>query len=60
MRLLVGKCISGVMVIILALSVVDRDFEPRSGQAKDCKISTCCFSTKQVVIINKCKDLESG
>jgi hypothetical protein len=34
--------ISGVMVSVLALSVVDRGFEPRSGQAKDYEIGICC------------------
>jgi hypothetical protein len=28
--------INGVMVSVLASSVVDRGFEPRSGQTKDC------------------------
>ena len=28
--------IGGVMVSVLASSVVDRGFEPRSGQTKDC------------------------
>jgi hypothetical protein len=31
-------CIGGVMVSMLASSEVDRGFEPRSGQTKDCKI----------------------
>ena len=38
------NCISGVMVSVLASSVVDRMFDPRSGQTKDCKIGICCFS----------------
>ena len=29
------NCIDGVMVSVLATSVVDRGFEPRSGQTKD-------------------------
>jgi hypothetical protein len=36
--------IGGVMVSVLFLSVVDRGFEPRSGQTKDYKIGICCFS----------------
>jgi hypothetical protein len=36
--------IGGRMVSVLALSVVDRGFEPRSGQTKDYKISICCCS----------------
>jgi hypothetical protein len=34
------------MVSLLASSVVDRGFEPRSGQTKDYKIGICCFSAK--------------
>ena len=30
----------------LVVSVVDRGFEPRSGQTKDYKIGICCFSAK--------------
>ena len=37
--------ISGVMVSMLALSAIDRGFEPRSGQTKDYKIDICCFSS---------------
>ena len=40
------NCIGGVMVSVLALSVVDRGFEPRSGQTNDYKIGICCFSAK--------------
>ena len=32
------------MVIVLASSVVDRGFEPRSGQTKDNKIGICCLA----------------
>ena len=38
--------IGDVMVSMLTLSVVDRDFEPRSCQTKDYKIGICCFSAK--------------
>jgi hypothetical protein len=41
--------IGGEMVTILASSVVDRGFEPRSGQAKDYEIRICCFSDKLTV-----------
>jgi hypothetical protein len=34
------------MVSMLASSVVDRWFEPRSGQATDYEIGICCFSAK--------------
>ena len=32
------KLISGVMVSVLTFNVVDRGFEPRSGQTKEYKI----------------------
>ena len=48
--------ISGVMVSILASSALDRGFEPRSGQAKDYKIGSCCFSTKHAALRRKSKD----
>ena len=43
-----GLCnrIGGVMVSVLASTVVDRGFEPRSGQTKDYEIGICCFSAK--------------
>jgi hypothetical protein len=43
------NCVGGVMVGVLALSVLDRGVDPRSGQTKgkDYKIGICCFSTKQ-------------
>jgi hypothetical protein len=34
--------IVGVMVCMLTSSVVDRGFEPRSGQTNDYKIGICC------------------
>jgi hypothetical protein len=39
-------CNDGVMVSVLASSVVDCGFELRSGPTKDYKISICCFSAK--------------
>ena len=36
--------INGIMVSVLASSVVDREFGPRTGQTKDYKIGICCFS----------------
>jgi predicted oxidoreductase len=36
--------IGGVMVSVLASRAIDRGFEPRSGQIKDYKIGSCCFS----------------
>ena len=38
--------LGGVMVSVLAWSVVDRGFETRSGQTKDYNIGICCFSAK--------------
>ena len=38
------------MVSVLALSVVDHGFEPRSGQTNDYKISICCFSAKHAAL----------
>ena len=48
--------IGGVMVSVLASSVVDCEFEPRSGQTKDCKIGICCFSAKHATLRRKIKD----
>ena len=48
--------IGGVIVIVLASSVVDHGFEPRSGQTKDYKIGICCFSTKHTALRRKSKD----
>ena len=45
------------MVSMLALSVVDCGFEPRSGQTKDYKIGICCFSAiKHAALRRKSKD----
>ena len=38
--------IGGVMVSMLASSVVGRGFEPRSSQIKDYTIGICCFSSR--------------
>jgi hypothetical protein len=45
-------CISVVMVSILALSVVDCRFEPRSSQTKDYKIGICCYHVKNKLILS--------
>jgi len=45
--------VDGIMVCGLASSVVDREFEPRSGQTKDYKIGICCFSAKHVAFRRK-------
>jgi hypothetical protein len=44
------------MVSVLASSVVDRGFEPWSGQIKDYEISICCFSAKLAALRRKSKD----
>ena len=44
------------MVGVLASNVVDRVFEPRSGQTKDYKIGICCFSGNHGAIRRKSKD----
>ena len=41
------------MVSVLASSVVDRRFEPRSGQTKDYKISICCIYAKYTALREK-------
>ena len=48
--------ICGVMVSVLASSVIDRGFESRSAQTKDYKTNICCFSTKQAVLRRRSKD----
>ena len=50
------QCIGDVMVSVLASSVVDRGFEPRSGQTKDYTIGICCFSAKHAALRRKSKD----
>ena len=37
-------------------SVVDRRFEPRTGQTKDYKICICCFAAKHATLRRKSKD----
>ena len=44
------------MISVLASSVVDRGFEPRSGQIKDYTIGMCCFSSKHAALRRKSKD----
>ena len=48
--------IGGVIVSVLASIVVDRRFEPRSGQPNDYQIGICCFSAKHAACRSKCKD----
>jgi hypothetical protein len=44
------------MVGVLAPSVVDRGFEPRSGQTKYYKIGIYCFSDKHAALGRNRKD----
>jgi hypothetical protein len=44
------------MVSMLTSSVVDRGFEPQSGQTKDYEIGICCFSAKHATLSRKSKD----
>ena len=48
--------IGGIMVSVLASSVVDRGCYPRSGQTKDYEIGICCFSPKHSASRRKSKD----
>ena len=48
--------IGGVMVSVLSSSVVDRGFQPWSGQTKAYEIGICCFSTKHTALRRKSKD----
>ena len=51
------NCIGGVMVSVLASSaIIDRVFEPRSGQTKDYKIGICCFSANHTTLRRQNKD----
>ena len=49
--------IGGIIVGVFALSTVDREFKPQSGQTKDYKIGICCFSAKHAALRRKGKDL---
>ena len=48
--------IGGVMVSVLASSVVYREFKPRSGQTKDYQTGICCFTAKHAALRSKNKD----
>jgi len=48
--------IGGVIVIVLASSVVVNGFEPRLGSTKDYKMGNCCFSAKYATLRSKSKD----
>ena len=40
----------------LYYDAIDRGFEPRSGQTKDCENGMCCFSNKHAALRRKSKD----
>jgi hypothetical protein len=42
------------MVSVLASSMVDRGFEPRSDQTKDYKTGICCYSAKHAAFADCC------
>ena len=46
----------GVMINVLSSSLVDRGFDPRSGQTNDYEIGICCFSNKHAALRSKGKD----
>jgi hypothetical protein len=50
------KRIGGVMVIVIASSVVDHEFELLSGHTKDYKIGMRCFSARRASLRRKSKD----
>ena len=49
----IGNRIGSIMVSVLASSAIDCGYEPRSGQAKECKIGICCFSAKNASLRRK-------
>ena len=46
----------GVMVRMLALSAVDREFARLEGKTKDYKSDICCFSSTYTTLTRKRKD----
>ena len=48
--------IVGVMISMLASSVVDHGFESLSGNTKDYKMDICCFSAKHAPLRRKSTD----
>jgi hypothetical protein len=48
--------IGGAMFTMLVSSVVDRGFEPRTGQTKDYNIDIGCCSSKHASLRSKSKD----
>ena len=52
----INHIISGIMVNMLVLSVVDHEFESRSSQTIDYNIDICCFSVKHTSLKRKSRD----
>ena len=52
--------IGDVIDTVLASSVIDRGFDPLSGQTKDYKISICCFSAKHARITKDKEEILFG
>ena len=48
--------ICGVMVSMLAASVVDRGFEPQNHRTTEYNISMCCFSAQHAALRRKSND----
>ena len=48
--------IGGVMVGMFTSSVVDREFESRSGKTKHYEITICCFSAEHATLRSKNQD----
>jgi len=49
--------ISGAMVYVIVLSVVDRGFKPRSSQTKEMRrVFICCFTAKHASLRGENKD----
>jgi hypothetical protein len=46
----------GVIVSVLNSGVLDRRFEPQSGQIDDYETGVCCFSAKKASLKNEGKD----
>ena len=44
------------MVSVLVSSAVGRGFESRSGQTKEYKVGSCCFSAKHATLRKKSED----
>jgi len=47
--------VGGVIISVVASSVVDRGFEPRSGETKDYKCGICYFTAKHAALRRKNK-----